>query len=777
MTTKVTLLRTIVALILMSSSTALGAGRLVNISSRAVAGAGADALTAGFVITGTAPKRILLRGAGPALAGVGVVGALAEVRLELFRGTVALGVNSRWDAGTDASAIVQAAGAVGAFAFATGSNDAALLVTLAPGNYSATVSPARTEVAAGVALVEVYDADPASDSQLVNLSTRARAGTGPSTLIAGFVVAGDGGNRLLVRAAGPMLATGYFGVAGALVDPRLEVFQNGTGIAYNDDWEGNANPYQISAVARNSGAFFFGSGMKDSALLLPRAAGAYTAQVVEAPEAGGVALIEVYDTAAYRAPLPSRAFDLVGFARVSGHGTPTLTGGGTPTMPYNPATRTGNFWIVDDAVLATTTPAQLQAAFSSDQPLVVEINTMIDLSRFGRPNNGSTAIAHPDLFTAGRTSGTVGILAIGSNKTLYSAYGNGGFRRGSLTVDGKSNIALRNLKFRELWEWDDATAGAYDRNGWDYIALQSSSSGATVTSRAHHLWIDHCDFEKAYDGTVDIVHGTDLVTVSWCKIGGAISGESVRWLRRQLDYLEANRASFPYYNSLRATRSMAEIFAKESFQQKSNLVGNGTDANTRAHDLGYLNVTFHHNWYLNVDQRMPRLRFGNAHVFNLIAESGAGRGVFGLVLSGVAATSGAAVRVEDSHFEGLRLAVNNQIGIEPLGFITVLRSNNWESFPASSSPVDLGFDRAVSPESFAWNTPAASSGIGSWPVTDSAVMPAGYVPAGTTLADYRDGGRNVIDSANREFIGVIVPADEAEAALLRVRWQAPTAPR
>ena len=89
---------------------------------------------------------------------------------------------------------------------------------------------------------------------------------------------------------------------------------------------------------------------------------------------------------------------------------------------------------------------------------------MIDLPRFGRPNNGATAIAHPDLFTAGRTTGTVGLLTLGANKTIYSAFGNGGFRRGSLSISGRSNLMLRNLKFRELWEWDDAMRKAVHRS-------------------------------------------------------------------------------------------------------------------------------------------------------------------------------------------------------------------------------------------------------------------------------------------------------------------------
>ena len=748
------------------------AGRLTNVSARAATANGGEVLTAGFVVAGDGPKRLLVRGAGPGLAPLGVTGALAEVRLELFRGATRIATNLAWDSGTDRAAVVAATAAAGAFAFAAGSKDAALVVVLEPGSYSAQVSPAAPGAAGGVALVEVYDADPGAAARLVNLSVRGRAGAGAETLIAGFFLAGEGRNRVLVRAAGPALAE--FGVSGSVRDPQLELMQGGASIGYNDDWQRNGNAAQLADVAQHVGAFAFAAGSRDAALLLAGANGAYTAQVGAADGAGGVALVEVYDSAAYRAPPPERVFDLVGFARVAGHGLAALTGGGATQAAYDPVARTGNFWHIDEATLATAGfAAQFQSALASDTPLIVELDTMIDLSRFGRANNGATAIAHPDLFTAGRTTGTVGTLALGSNKTIYSAAGNGGFRRGSLSLTGKNNVILRNLRFRELWEWDEATQGAYDRNDWDYLTVTSATSGATVTARAHHVWIDHCDFEKSYDGLFDFVHGADLITVSWCKVAGAFSGESMRWVQRQMDFLEANAGRFPYYAGQRASLSPDELVKEETFQKKSNLVGNGTDAATAAHDTGFLNVTFHHNWYVAVDQRMPRLRFGNAHVFNLLADSRAGRGVSGLSLMGVAATSNGAVRVENCSFIDVRSPITNSAGTEPPGRIAVVGSKNVDGLAGE----DKGFDaaRVVPPGNFAWNRPAAATGLGAWPQSDAALMPDGYVPAGHTLAEYVD--TNDYLAAHLEQVGVIVPADAAEAAVLRVRWQATTAAR
>lgn len=744
-------------------------GRLVNISARAIAAGGADVLAAGFVVAGDGPKRVLIRGAGPALGRLGVEGTLTQVKLDLFRGSTLVASSLGWDTGADRASLAATMAAVGAFEFAPGSRDAGLVVALLPGNYSAQVSPAGGAVP-GVALVEIYDVEPTTTSRLVNLSARAKAGAGAETLIAGFVLAGEGRNRVLVRAVGPALAA--FGVPGAMADPQLELLQNGVSVGYNNDWARNTSAAQVSRVAQASGAFALAVDSRDSALLLPGGIGAYTAQVSGVGTGNGVALAEIYDTAAQPSAVAERVFDLVGFARVPGHGLSGLTGGGEPTSNYDPVARTGNFWRIDEAVIAGGGfAAQLQAALASDTPLVVELNAMIDLSRYGRANNGATAIAHPELFTAGRATGTIGTLTLGSNKTIYSAYGSGGFRRGSLSIAGKNNVMLRNLKFRELWEWDDATTGEYDRNDWDYLNVTGASSGANVTARAHHIWIDHCDFERSYDGLFDFVHGADLITVSWCKVAGAVSGESERWVRRQLAHLEANRGSFAYYNSRRSTLTLEQIAAAELFQKKSNLVGNGTDASTAAHDTGHLNVTFHHNWYVAIDQRMPRLRFGNAHVFNLLADSRLGRGVSGLSSMGVAATSNGAVRLENSTFLDVRNPITISAGSEPTGRVAVIDSANLDSVALT----DKGFDttRVVAPGSFAWNRPAVATGLGNWPLADSSIMPAGYVPVGKSMADYVDTKDYM--SANLDQVGVIVPADATEAVLLRARWQTITA--
>ncbi len=128
-------------------------GRLANLSARTRAGTNADTLIVGFVIGGDAPKTVLIRGIGPTLAAFGVDGVLANPRLSLYRDTMLVAENAAWGGST---ALAAAFGQVGAFPLASDSRDAALLVTLLPGAYTAQLTGAANTT--GVALVEIYEA-------------------------------------------------------------------------------------------------------------------------------------------------------------------------------------------------------------------------------------------------------------------------------------------------------------------------------------------------------------------------------------------------------------------------------------------------------------------------------------------------------------------------------------------------------------------------------------------------------------------------------------------
>jgi hypothetical protein len=134
-----------------------GASRLTNLSSRTLVRVGSEVMIAGFVVRGDQPARLLIRAIGPGLADFGVPGTLANPQLAIYSGGTELAANDDWAAGPDAAQVRSTAASIGAFALPEGSADAALLLTLEPGNYSATVSGVNSTT--GVALVEVYQLD------------------------------------------------------------------------------------------------------------------------------------------------------------------------------------------------------------------------------------------------------------------------------------------------------------------------------------------------------------------------------------------------------------------------------------------------------------------------------------------------------------------------------------------------------------------------------------------------------------------------------------------
>ena len=125
--------------------------------------------------------------------------------------------------------------------------------------------------------------------RLINLSSRAKVGTGESVLITGFVIGGTESKKVLIRAAGPALSS--FGLANALPNSTIKIYQGSNLIAQNDDW----NKDDAAEITR-LGAFAFSVGSKDAALLTTLAPGAYTAQITDPSGTGtGVALAEIYD--------------------------------------------------------------------------------------------------------------------------------------------------------------------------------------------------------------------------------------------------------------------------------------------------------------------------------------------------------------------------------------------------------------------------------------------------------------------------------------------------
>jgi hypothetical protein len=129
--------------------------RITNLSARAVAGSGENTLIIGVHVSGTQPKRVLIRGVGPALAAFGVANPLAKPVLSLYRGSTLVAQNTGWTTSADANGITAATTELGAFALGSSSADSALLLNLTPGLYTAQVTSADGSV--GPALLEVYE--------------------------------------------------------------------------------------------------------------------------------------------------------------------------------------------------------------------------------------------------------------------------------------------------------------------------------------------------------------------------------------------------------------------------------------------------------------------------------------------------------------------------------------------------------------------------------------------------------------------------------------------
>ncbi|WP_404421124.1 hypothetical protein [Nibricoccus sp. IMCC34717] len=135
--------------------------RVGSISTRGTVGTGANVLIAGVSLQGTSTQRVLIRAAGPSLAKFGVSGCLGDPVLKLYRGSELLAQSDNWSDGGNfigqaitADELSGIMASSGAFSFERGSRDAAMVVALRPGEYTAVVEGAGGST--GVALVEVY---------------------------------------------------------------------------------------------------------------------------------------------------------------------------------------------------------------------------------------------------------------------------------------------------------------------------------------------------------------------------------------------------------------------------------------------------------------------------------------------------------------------------------------------------------------------------------------------------------------------------------------------
>ncbi|MGM0881582.1 MAG: pectate lyase [Bacillota bacterium] len=325
----------------------------------------------------------------------------------------------------------------------------------------------------------------------------------------------------------------------------------------------------------------------------------------------------------------------------------------------------------------------------------------------------NSALTHPVLIETGISKVTIDSF---NGLTIFSANG-AKIKHAAFTFKRSSNVILRNLEFDELWEWDEATKGNYDKNDWDYITVETSSK----------IWIDHCTFNKAYDGLVDVKKGSNSVTISWSRfVGDDRSANS--WVTQQIDAMESNLSAYPMYAFLRSGAvglSKNDIIAIASSQKKGHLIG----ATEFAMDNADLEVTLHHNYYQDVQDRMPRLRAGNVHAYNIVMDNAGAREAkrritsamekaisskwyhFGITSNGAISTENGAVLLEKSVIIDVVYPLrNNQADVDNAAYTgkilaldtiysldgTTYRGNSDSpDSPLSPVPADI--------KTFAWN--------------------------------------------------------------------------
>ena len=246
---------------------------LGNISTRLRVETGDNALIGGFIVTGAAPKSVLVRAIGPSLS---LAGKLANPMLELhdLTGTL-LASNDNWMDSANRQEIIDTT--------IPPSNDleSAILATLDPGAYTAIMRGVNNST--GIGLVEAYDLSIGTDSILANISTRGLVQTGDDVMIGGFIIVGDEPQTVLVRAIGPSLP-----LAGKLADPELDLHNpDGSILASNDNWRSTQEQAIIDTTIPPTNDL-------ESAILATLAPNGYTAIVRGNNGTTGVALVEAY---------------------------------------------------------------------------------------------------------------------------------------------------------------------------------------------------------------------------------------------------------------------------------------------------------------------------------------------------------------------------------------------------------------------------------------------------------------------------------------------------
>jgi hypothetical protein len=258
-------------------ATATPGTTLANVSTRLRVETGDNALIGGFIITGTQPKKVIIRGIGTSLP---FADKLANPTLELYGPSGLIDSNDNWVDSPNKQAIIDST--------IPPSNDLepAIVAVLPANNAGYTAIVRGVNGTTGIGVVEAYDLDRSVDSKLANISTRGFVSTGDNVLIAGTIVVGTASQKVIVRAIGPSLS-----IPGKLANPTLELRDgNGGLIEANNNWVDSPNKQAIidSTIPPSNDL--------ESAIVatLPANNASYTAVVRGVNNTTGIAVVEVY---------------------------------------------------------------------------------------------------------------------------------------------------------------------------------------------------------------------------------------------------------------------------------------------------------------------------------------------------------------------------------------------------------------------------------------------------------------------------------------------------
>lgn len=231
--------------------------------------------------------------------------------------------------------------------------------------------------------------------------------------------------------------------------------------------------------------------------------------------------------------------------------------------------------------------------------------------------NVNGGFTNPLMEKSGVTQITIGNI---DGLTIFSPNASS-IKHTELKISG-NDIVIRNLHFKEMWQWDDA--GAQKEVGWSNMKINGGKN----------VWVDHCTFEIASDGNIDLENGATGITISWCKIGdeatempakdGSIY-QSIMFMEDRYQKNELNPQTSLYHQMRTGGATPEQIMAYSAYHKKCHLSGSGDkdfvnyvrgdgtvveDANSN------IKLTLAYNHYINVGQRVPMIRQGIGNLIN-----------------------------------------------------------------------------------------------------------------------------------------------------------------